>query len=502
MKHRFLSLAFLVAVAAAGSFLAYKMFHVPQQTEILLLFVLAMFYPVMRYPILGLYLFFAISPFIMFFRRLYYLAYQRPSVDPLIILGEVIIIFVFVGLFFRLRERDPQSNPPDNVSRLVFLYFAYMLLRVFVLSHGTVSYNLTCFKYYGPAVLLFFLGKIFADRFALLRRIWLITVIVGVLSALYALKQLYLGYSEAENLWISSTSFSTLIIQGVIRPFSFFPAPSVLADYLLLAILGVVVLKPLGVALPLPGSLGLIALFCYGILLTSVRSSWIGVMVAFALLVAFVNLGGWRRRAAVAVGLAAGYLILEFAFESMGVSGGVGAAVNAVSQQMSKQQYLDLLVSSRTTAITDPLAEHSFVSRVQTWRLIIESSGDLIYGVAGRGLGQFNADSLYFTYLAEFGYPGLALILVIVIAFIRTGLRVADTAPDPRVAALARIVTVMNMTFAFVNITGTHINAFPGDAYFWFWNGVLANSAVLARSLSAPDRDIAPRSVYEGTAHA
>jgi hypothetical protein len=41
----------------------------------------------------------------------------------------------------------------------------------------------------------------------------------------------------------------------------------------------------------------------------------------------------------------------------------------------------------------------------------------------------------------------------------------------------------MDMAFALMNFTGTHIHTFPGDAYFWFWNGVLMNVRLLDKKL-------------------
>jgi hypothetical protein len=37
----------------------------------------------------------------------------------------------------------------------------------------------------------------------------------------------------------------------------------------------------------------------------------------------------------------------------------------------------------------------------------------------------------------------------------------------------------MNIMFAIMNTTGSHIHAFPGDVYFWFWNGVLLKYSVM-----------------------
>ena len=134
---------------------------------------------------------------------------------------------------------------------------------------------------------------------------------------------------------------------------------------------------------------------------------------------------------------------------------------------------MNLLVNSRTSALTDPLREHSMVSRVALWQYIFQSSFTPEMAFLGRGIGIIKADSLYFTYLANFGYPGLVFIVWLTGYFISRGFKLLDRVRDNSVFVLAAGITVMNITFAVVNITGTHIHSFPGDAYFWFWNGVL-----------------------------
>jgi O-antigen ligase len=104
--------------------------------------------------------------------------------------------------------------------------------------------------------------------------------------------------------------------------------------------------------------------------------------------------------------------------------------------------------------------------------------------VLGRGLGTLNADSLYVTYLAEFGYPGFIFIIGIFCAFIIRGMKALHTLSDPRSIIMAKGIICMDMSFALMNLTGTHIHAFPGDVYFWFWNGVLMSIQALDARLN------------------
>jgi hypothetical protein len=100
-----------------------------------------------------------------------------------------------------------------------------------------------------------------------------------------------------------------------------------------------------------------------------------------------------------------------------------------------------------------------------------------------------NADSLYMTYLGEFGYPGLLFIIFLVIGFIMSGLRTLGTLSDPRAEVLVKGVIVMDMVFALMNITGSHIHSFPGDMYFWFFNGVMINISSANAPVAQQDQE-------------
>jgi hypothetical protein len=137
----------------------------------------------------------------------------------------------------------------------------------------------------------------------------------------------------------------------------------------------------------------------------------------------------------------------------------------------------------------DPFGEHSFLSRLQLWGNLINYARDPTLAFLGRGLGCLKADSLYFTYLAEFGYPGMLFIVAIFFIFILIGLRTIDSSENPDIVALAKGITVLNIVFAIVSITGTHIHYFPGDIYFWFWNGALVQLSVFNKPAAAKNEE-------------
>jgi hypothetical protein len=293
-------------------------------------------------------------------------------------------------------------------------------------------------------------------------------------AALYGIKQLSLGYSTAEHLWFTSIQFSSLFIEGIARPFSIFSAPAAFADYCQLSFLGLVMIvawskKPLAKALYL-----FLPLLLYAMLITSVRSSWIGVILSLLLWALIFKVRGNTKRiaalTALVIALGSAMIISEVIGMKLSIEGLMSLFSNPEAGQ---QNYFNLLITNRTSAITNPLGEYSLLSRIALWQYLIYLTQDPTVALMGRGLGALKADSLYFTYLAEFGYPGMLFIIMIIVLFVKRGMHIIDTFAHPDIVILARGIVVMNVIFAIISITGTHIHSFPGDMYFWFWNGVL-----------------------------
>jgi hypothetical protein len=166
------------------------------------------------------------------------------------------------------------------------------------------------------------------------------------------------------------------------------------------------------------------------------------------------------------------FILSEFFNVTEHYNAGISSIFSSIGKGMN-QETLNLLVTQRTSAIASPFEEHSFLSRIALWKYLLILSTDPINAFMGRGIGTINADSLYFSYLAQLGYPGMIFIIGFVILTIINGFNIIDRSNSPMLLSLAKGITLMNIVFAIINITGTHIHSFPGDVYFWFWNGVL-----------------------------
>lgn len=482
MKDRFNQIVLIAFILLVGHFIAYKLINIPGQLELVIIFSILLFYPILRRPIIGLYAVFILSPFIPFIRRLYYLLYNRPSMDPLIIVSDILLVVILLGLLFEFRENKNYYSGALPYIKVILIYFIYLVIRSFFFNYLPLPVGLSKLKFYGPPVLFFFIGITYADSLSHLKRFWLITIVIGIISALYGLSQLYYGYSKAEILWFSSIEFSTLFINGIARPFSFFQAPVAFADYIQLSIIGILMYVIWYKNKLFYLFLLTIPLLFYAALITSVRSSWIGIVLTLFIWIIFYRIKGNKYRVAAFITLVLVCVIYQYTMETLNAGYDFASLLNMLVNSFSNQQYFDIFIGNRMSAIYNPLEEHSFLSRMMLWRDLLVYSLDPANAFLGRGLGAQKADSLYFTYLAEFGYPGMLFIIIILVAFVNKGFYLIDTSKNMTFVAFAKGITTMNIIFAIVSITGTHIHYFPGDIYFWFWNGVLIQLIVLDKS--------------------
>ncbi len=492
LKTRITHIGVLILAVIIGHLIAYKMVHVPNQLEVVILFGLLIFYPVLRQPLSGMYILFVLSPFIPYIRRLFYLKYSRPALDPLIVVGDILLIFILAGLFFVFKERFDRKNRGSPYFNIIFIYFIYLLIRSIFFNQLPLSEGIAKFKYYGPPVLFFLVGTLYTNKLAHLKRIWQITIVIGVIASLYGIIQLYFGYSKAENLWLSSIEFTTLFIQGIARPFSIFQAPVAFGDYMLLSIIAVLMLTKWTQNKFSFLLLLLIPLFIYAILLTSVRSCWIGIIIILVIWYTLFRVKGNRNRILLLSGLAILYVISQFSLDLFQSGLNLDSALSLISRGAPNRQTVDLLITQRSAALSNPFKEYSFLSRIALWQDLLVYSKEPVAAFLGRGVGALKADSLYFTYLAEFGYPGFIFIILLFVKFVLNGLFVIDNSKSAIIVGLAKGITIMNITIAIISVTGTHIHYFPGDVYFWFFNGVLMELYIRKKgslSKNEPDND-------------
>lgn len=468
-------------IISGGVYLGRMLVNIPDQWEVVVLLSGILFYPICRYPVVGIYMIFTVLPFIPYFRKLYYLVYQRPSIDPLIILGDILAAMIIAGLYFVFRERREYDYPVRIFSRIIMMYLVYVVMRSVVYNELGMRDGLLQIRFYVPQALMFFVGVVFAEDKRLLKNLCRITVGIAVIAALYGLNQLYLGYSEAEKIWFSSISFNSLFLGGSARPFSFFQSPAAFADYMQIAIFGLLVLVQVSRNRLKYLFLILLPLFCYAILITSVRSNWAGMLLSLFIWFTFLNVRGARKRIAFISFICLAFSVMSIWEEAFQSGMNPIRFAETIIGNPGEDSFVNTLIIDRMGAVVNPFQEHSLLSRVVLWKYVFSISLNPFYAFIGRGTGALNVDSLYVTYLAEFGYLGFFFIIALVVCFIYKGFVFIDNSSDRTMSVLVKGITAFNITFAAMNLTGTHIHAFPGDTFFWFFNGVLIKQASLAK---------------------
>jgi O-antigen ligase len=167
------------------------------------------------------------------------------------------------------------------------------------------------------------------------------------------------------------------------------------------------------------------------------------------------------------------YLPISYLFDlSAPSSPGISNNMIPVAPAPASKNITDLFVTERVSAISNPFQEHSMIARTAMWRTVITQISYLPLGPLGYGLGTFDAHSLYFTTLFETGIPGIFLLLYLLFRIFRLGYRVYLEEEEEDKKIIIRGLLALLFVFAVMNSTGTHIDAHPGDIYFWFSAGL------------------------------
>jgi hypothetical protein len=349
------------------------------------------------------------------------------------------------------------------------IYVGLLFIKIFFLNIAPLVEGLYGFKFNGLYVLFYFAGSYVLASSAEIRRALSFSGWMLFVTALYGLKQFLFGFTAFEQKWLDSITFTTLRIEGVVRPFSTYVSPATLSDGMCILLL----LGSLFLAIPAAGAKWKGLLFSGAaflpLLLATVRTSWAASAAGLFFFWAFLRLRqGWPRWLLFAVTLFAclGYLTRN--------DSGAEAQSAAFSQNLrgGEKTASSVLITSRTKALANPLQEYSIQKRMEIWGEIWFFA---VLNPLGRGQGTHGyAHSYYFQVLGEIGFPGLIAFFVILFFGFKRGFQILARNPDPETAELARFCLTLLFVFGILNLTGSHLHSNPGDIFFWFSLGILA----------------------------
>ncbi|MDB5047661.1 MAG: hypothetical protein JWO30_732 [Fibrobacteres bacterium] len=453
-----------------GAGFVYRLVHIPSRLETAIFCIAFFLIPTLKYPKIGVYYLFCLPLFVPMFRRMYYLVSERPTLDYLMLISDGVmggLIMALILLWIMNKERSK-----DLFSVLIVIYTLLLFIKVFVGAQLSVQEGLYGFKFNGLYVFFFFAGSYILRTYRETRAILGFSSWLLFLTALYGINQILFGFTGFEQKWLDSITFTTLRIDGVVRPFSTYVSPAAMSDGMtILFMLGIFWifakgrhLAPFGILLTLSS--------IAPIMIATVRTNWLAVAAGIFFYGTFLRLKKtWLQWTLIAL-MAAG--IGGLSAKGGGGNGGSMAQNAVISAKLNKKNpnLTETMITNRTAALANPLQEYSVQKRMETWLGIIYTS---LYFPLGKGQGTTGyAHSYYFLVLGEIGYPGFICFLAIVFVGFYRGMKVISNSKDKDKVELVRMLITLIFMLTVLNLTGTHLHTPPGDIFFWFSMGCIS----------------------------
>ncbi len=448
----------------------YRLMHIPSRMETAIFCIAFFLIPTLKFPKVGVYYLFCLPLFTPLFRRMYYLVSERPALDYLMLISDGVMAGLIMALLLLWIMNKERSK--DVFSILIVAYTLLLFAKVFVGSQLGIQEGLYGFKFNGLYVFFFFAGSYVLTGYKETRALlgygsWLL-----FFTALYGINQILFGFTNFEQKWLDSITFTTLRIDGVVRPFSTYVSPAAMSDGMtILFMLGIFWMFAKGRYLLFFGILMTIASIP-PIMIATVRTNWLAVVAGLLFYGVFLRLKKAWLQWALIVLMAAG--VAANTLKGGGGSGG-GMAQNAViSAKLNRKNpnLTETMITNRTAALANPLQEYSVQKRMETWAGIIYTS---FYFPFGKGQGTTGyAHSYYFLVLGEIGYPGFVCFLTIVFIGFYRAMKFIAHSKDKEAVELMRLLCTIIFMLSVLNLTGTHLHTPPGDIFFWFTMGCIS----------------------------
>lgn len=450
-----------------GIFFAYRLVHIPSRVETTLFWIIFFIVPTLKYPKIGLYYLFCLPLFIPMFRRMYYLIADRPTLDYLMLISDGVmggLILALILLWVINKEKNR-----DLLACLVLLYTVILFAKIFIGNSGPTLQGLYGFKFNGLYVSFFFGGSYILTSFKETKSIYKYSAILLLITALYGLKQILFGFSGFEEKWLDSIQFTTLRIEGVVRPFSVYASPASMSDGMtILFLMGVYWIFSGGKSYKLLGAIICLAAI-WPLLIATVRTNWLAVAAGLVFYLFLLRIKKRWVKVSLMTVIVAGIFI--YSSKSNG-EGGVSKAVAVTEQGLNKKSLAQIMIKNRTSALANPLQEYSVQKRMGTWVSIFYDSKTHPFG-KGQGTAGY-AHSYYFQVLGEIGYPGVLLFLIILVVGFYRAFYVIANCHDPNIQEFTRMLLTVIFMLSILNLTGTHLHTPPGDIFFWFSLGCIS----------------------------
>ncbi|MEI7026113.1 hypothetical protein [Paenibacillus sp. y28] len=186
-----------------------------------------------RKPKLLLYGLLLYLPFMGFFRRLLIPLFGWSSFDPLVVLPPTAVLLLGSYWVYRTYMRRISIAPEDDspLFRLLRWFMLVCVLQVFNPMQGNILVGLGGVMFYLVPLFWMVHSRYHFDE-RMMKRIYCTVFVIGVISALYGLRQIYFGFTDFEQAWIVLGGYTALMVGENSRPFSFFTSAAEYTNYL------------------------------------------------------------------------------------------------------------------------------------------------------------------------------------------------------------------------------------------------------------------------------
>jgi len=146
----------------------------------------------------GIMAIFIYLPFMAFIRRFIYSFSSYISIDPILIVCDMLIVLMFSYLIICEKSRISSFYTNNRLVKASFLLLLLFSLQIFNPLQGNLMIGLAGAKFYIVPLLWLFIGLFVSKKF--IEKILYLVVIIGFITALYGLRQNFLGFTSLRSI--------------------------------------------------------------------------------------------------------------------------------------------------------------------------------------------------------------------------------------------------------------------------------------------------------------
>jgi len=403
-------------------------------------------------------------PLMAFLRRAVYFISPYAKYDPIHLVAPGLILFIFVEMLLFDRERLSQAFKGNNLAKYVMVLLGLFVLQIFNPLQGGLLVGLGGAFYYVVPIVWFFVALCYANN-QLIRKLMIVTVIIGIITGAYGLYQMVFGFFPFEKYWIETGGFASLRVGRFIRAFSTFSSPEEYSRYL--QITGVIAF---GYFLRRK-NLGWFLIFAFigiSVIITGVRSSVFGLALSVLVLLVIWKAKNIRRTFIRLVLLVSAFLVI------------MGFVPLPVSEFYYRSQSIFYTMAGHTArGFFDPIGERTFQGRLNLWKRLLTEvvpRNPVGYGLGSTsiaaqkfGSSAIGTEGYIFALFVNSGVVGGLLFLIISLTALKKGIELSIQSEGNK--ALAPLVLAIIVGLTLNNIFGSSFVLYSVAPIGWFLIG-------------------------------